>query len=79
MERLIVAGGIQSSSNPPVLSSRDSITGETTSPWLPPTHINRADAPNRDMSITVGRNTAQIAGLKSRNWMPGPAGVISER
>jgi acetyl-CoA C-acetyltransferase len=30
---------------------------------MPPTHPDRADAPNRDMSITVGWNTARALGL----------------
>ncbi len=63
MEDLIVAGGVQSSSTSPILSWRDPMTGEVQTPWMPPTHPDRADAPNRDMSITVGWNTAQIAGI----------------
>lgn len=64
MEQLVVAGGIQSTSTAPVLSWRDPATGEIVTPFVPPTHPDRADAPNRDMSITVGWNTAQIAGLR---------------
>lgn len=63
MERLIIAGGVQSTSTAPVLSWRDPVSGEVASPWMPSTHPDRADAPNRDMSITVGWNTAQIARL----------------
>jgi len=32
-------------------------------PWMPPTHPETPDAPTRDMSITVGWNTAQAAGI----------------
>src|SRR5690606_23330836 len=32
-------------------------------PWFPPTHPDRADAPNMDMSITVGWNAAVQAGV----------------
>ena len=32
-------------------------------PWMPPTHIEAPDAPTRDMSITVGWNTAQAVGI----------------
>ena len=64
MENLIVAGGIQSSSTAPALSWRDPVSGEVHAPWMPATHPDRADAPNRDMSITVGWNTAQIAGIE---------------
>jgi acetyl-CoA acetyltransferase family protein len=31
--------------------------------WLPPTHVEAPDAPTRDMSITVGWNTAQAVGI----------------
>ena len=31
--------------------------------WFPPVHPDAPDAPSRDMSITVGWNTAQEAGL----------------
>ena len=31
--------------------------------WFPPTHPNRPDAPNMDMSITVGWNAAVKAGV----------------
>jgi acetyl-CoA C-acetyltransferase len=63
MENLIVAGGVQSTSTAPSLTWRDPASGETIERWMPPTHPDRPDAPNRDMSITVGWNTAQIAGI----------------
>jgi acetyl-CoA acetyltransferase family protein len=31
--------------------------------WIPPTHVEAPDAPGRDMSITVGWNTAQAVGI----------------
>lgn len=64
MEQLVIAGGIQSTSTAPILSWRDPATGEVATPFVPPTHPDRADAPKRDMSIPVGWNTAQIAGLR---------------
>ncbi|MGH6631799.1 MAG: thiolase family protein [Sphingopyxis sp.] len=60
---MIIAGGVQSTSTAPTLSWRDPATGETHSPWGPPTHPDRPDAPNRDMSITVGWNTAKLTGI----------------
>jgi len=63
MENVIVAGGVQSSSTAPMMRWRDPRTGEVVDPWLLPTHPDRPDAPNRDMSITVGWNTAVAAGL----------------
>jgi acetyl-CoA acyltransferase len=32
-------------------------------PWMPPTHPESVDAPTKDMSITVGWNTAQAVGI----------------
>lgn len=63
MEDIVIAGGVQSSSTAPRMSWRNPATGETEDAWMPPTHPNRADAPNRDMSITVGWNTAQAANI----------------
>jgi acetyl-CoA C-acetyltransferase len=69
MDRVVVAGGVQSSSTSPQLRRRKPGTlDEFDERWMPPTHPDRADAPNRDMSITVGWNTAQLAGL-SREQM----------
>jgi acetyl-CoA C-acetyltransferase len=64
MEKVIVAGGVQSSSTAPRMKYRTLGTeDEFVEGWMPPTHPDRADAPNRDMSITVGWNTAQAAGI----------------
>jgi len=56
MDELVIAGGVHSSSTAP--KSRFQIAGELLDPWTPPTHPNRPDAPNMDMSITIGWNTA---------------------
>jgi acetyl-CoA C-acetyltransferase len=64
MENVIVAGGVQSSSTAPKMKYRTLGTeDEFAEGWMPPTHPDRADAPNRDMSITVGWNTALAAGI----------------
>lgn len=63
MEDVVMAGGVQSSSTAPALRYRTPGGDEVTEHWAPPTHPDRADAPNRDMSITVGWNTAQLAGV----------------
>ncbi len=62
MERVMIAGGVNSSSLSPRLQQRDVATGEMKD-WFPATHPDSKDAPNRDMSITVGWNAAQEAGL----------------
>ncbi|WP_075836079.1 MULTISPECIES: thiolase family protein [unclassified Rhodococcus (in: high G+C Gram-positive bacteria)] len=64
MEDAVVAGGVMSASTGPKLSQRVLGTvDEYNDGWMPPTHPDRADAPNRDMSITVGWNTARALGL----------------
>ncbi len=60
MERALVAGGVQSLSMTPLMNQR--IPGpelKFEERWLPPIHVETPDAPARDMSITVGWNTAQ--------------------
>lgn len=61
MDELIIAGGVNSASTTPFSRFREA--GEWTDPWLPPTHPDRPDAPNADMSLTVGWNAAVKAGV----------------
>ncbi len=64
MERVLIAGGVQSLSMMPLVNWR--IPGpelKFEEQWMPPTHVETPDAPTRDMSITVGWNTAQSYGL----------------
>ncbi|MGV9802511.1 thiolase family protein [Mycobacterium sp. NPDC003449] len=66
MERVVVAGGVQSLSMSPLVKWRVPGFGpeiEFIEPWMTPTHVETPDAPMRDMSITVGWNTAQAAGI----------------
>jgi acetyl-CoA acetyltransferase family protein len=63
MDRAIVAGGVQSSSLSPMFSRRVPGTVDQVESWFPPINPDAPDAPSRDMSITVGWNTAQEAGL----------------
>ncbi len=60
MDELIIAGGVNSASTSPRFTRV--IDGETVG-WFPPTHPDRPDAPNMDMSITVGWNSAVRAGV----------------
>ena len=60
MDELVIAGGVNSASTSP--RSRMLSDGEWVD-WFPPTHPDRADAPNLDMSITVGWNAAVKAGV----------------
>ena len=63
MERVIVAGGVQSISTGPVMRWRIPGTETWQDLWMPPTHPDSPEAPNQDMTITVGWNTAKAAGL----------------
>ncbi|TDC97962.1 thiolase family protein [Actinomadura sp. 7K507] len=60
MDDLVIAGGVNSASTSP--RSRLKL-GEEWADWFPPTHPDRPDAPNMDMSITVGWNAAVKAGV----------------
>jgi len=69
MERVLIAGGVQSLSMTPLTNWR--IPGpelKFEERWMPPTHVETPDAPAKDMSITVGWNTAQAVGI-SREQM----------
>ncbi len=64
MERVLIAGGVQSLSMTPLVNWRipgPELTFEEQ--WMPPTHRETPDSPARDMSITVGWNTAQAVGI----------------
>jgi acetyl-CoA acetyltransferase family protein len=63
MDAAIIAGGVQASSLSPRLSRRVPGTADQFADWLPATHPDRPDAPALDMSISVGWNTAKIAGI----------------
>lgn len=63
MDRAVVAGGVESMSTAPVMRQRLTGTDDWDERWMPPSHPAVPEAPNRDMSITVGWNTAQRAGL----------------
>ena len=62
MDRVVVAGGAQSSSTSPRSTRRTPGTDDWDD-WFSPTHRDRPAAPNMDMSITVGWNAAVEAGV----------------
>src|SRR5262245_60574320 len=62
MDQVVIAGGAESRSTSPQSTKRTPGTDDW-SPWMSPSHPSTPDAPNLDMSITVGYNTAQSAGL----------------
>jgi acetyl-CoA acyltransferase len=64
MDDLIIAGGVSSGSTAPRSKVRK-VTGqgEEWVDWYSPTHPNRADAPNYDMSLTIGWGAALAANV----------------
>lgn len=62
MDRVVVAGGVESASTAPKLTRRVPGTDEWDA-WAPPSHPETPDAPCEDMSITVGWNAAVQAGV----------------
>jgi acetyl-CoA C-acetyltransferase len=60
MDELIIAGGVSSGSTAPRSIIRN---GEDWTPWFSPTHPDRPDAPNMDMSITIGWSASRQAGV----------------
>lgn len=64
MDQLILAGGVNSASTSPrFMRATSSAKDAEWAGWFPPTHPDRPDAPNMDMSITVGWNAAVKAGV----------------
>ncbi|NEA67227.1 thiolase family protein [Streptomyces sp. SID12488] len=63
MDRVVVAGGTHSSSTAPVARWRIPGTDDWQDPWMAPTHVPTPEAPNNDMGVLVGWNTARLAGL----------------
>ncbi|MGV9675931.1 thiolase family protein [Nocardia sp. NPDC003482] len=62
MDRLVIAGGVNSDSTAPRARFKVG-EDEWIDPWVSPSHPDRPDAPCLDMSITVGWNTAVRAGI----------------
>ncbi len=63
MDEVVVAGGTHSSSTMPLSRFKVPSTESWEDPWISPTHPDSPEAPNLDMSITVGWNSAVAAGI----------------
>jgi acetyl-CoA acetyltransferase family protein len=63
MDRVVVAGGTESLSTSPRSLKSVPASAEDYRPWMSPSHPATPDAPQWDMSITVGQNTVELAGL----------------
>jgi acetyl-CoA C-acetyltransferase len=62
MDKVAIAGGSESMSSMPMVTKRTPFTDDWAQ-WMSPSHPEQPDAPAFDMSITVGLNTVQYAGL----------------
>ena len=63
MARVIVAGGIESMTRSPIQFERSPLPFGGVERYLPPSHPDSPDAPNMNMLITVGENTANECGI----------------
>jgi acetyl-CoA C-acetyltransferase len=59
MDRVVIAGGAESLTQSPQVFKKQKGSYSGVMPWLSPSHRATPEAPDRDMSITVGWNTAQ--------------------
>ena len=70
MNRVAVAGGVAQMTQSPVSFMMSPFPWAPMQQWLSPSHADRPDAPNMNMMVTVGENTARSAGV-SREDMDG--------
>jgi acetyl-CoA acetyltransferase family protein len=63
MDRVVIAGGAESLTRSPQVFQKQKGSYSGVMPWLSPSHRATPEAPDRDMSITVGWNTAQKCGI----------------
>ncbi len=63
MDTVVVSGGTESLSSTPRAFKSIPASALDPQPWMSPSHPVQDDAPQWDMSITVGENTARLAGI----------------
>ncbi len=71
MVHVIVAGGIESMTRSPALFAKAPVPFGVMQQFIPPSHPDTPDAPNMNMLITVGENTARECGItreESDHW-----------
>jgi acetyl-CoA acetyltransferase len=76
MDRAVIAGGAESVSTAPAMRIRIPGTQDWQDRWMPRSHPGTPEAPFDDMSITVGRNTAQLAPHRARPDRGDPEGTV---
>ena len=63
MNRVAVAGGVAQMTQSPMSFMGSPSPWRGMQPWLSPSHPDRPDAPNMNMMVTVGENTARSAAV----------------
>jgi acetyl-CoA C-acetyltransferase len=63
MNRVAIAGGIASMTQSPTTFMASPYPWAGMERWLSPSHPDRPDAPNMNMMVTVGENTARAVGV----------------
>jgi acetyl-CoA C-acetyltransferase len=63
MATVVVAGGVESMTRSPALFAKSPMPFGVMQQFIPPSHPNSAEAPNMNMMITVGENTANECGI----------------
>jgi acetyl-CoA C-acetyltransferase len=63
MADVVLAGGIETMTRGPMLFEKSPYPFGGVERWMPPSHPNTPDAPNTNMLITVGENTARECGI----------------
>ncbi len=63
MDRVVVAGGVESMTQAPITYRKSPVPYGIPEQWLSPSHPDSAEAPNMNMMVTVGENTARSVGI----------------
>ncbi|HUC06085.1 MAG TPA: thiolase family protein [Acidimicrobiales bacterium] len=63
MARVIVAGGVETMTRSPVMFQKSPVPFGPMQQFSPPSHPDSPEAPNMNMVITVGENTARECGI----------------
>jgi acetyl-CoA acetyltransferase family protein len=71
MAEAVIAGGVESMTRSPLMFERSPFPFGGAERFIPPSHPDSPDAPNMNMLITVGENTARECGItreESDHW-----------
>jgi acetyl-CoA C-acetyltransferase len=66
MDRVVIAGGAESMTQSPFTFKQAAVPYGVPQQWLSPSHPDTPEAPNMNMMITVGENTARKVGVTRR-------------